>query len=108
MGKTSDRVKFFYDISRLTIAAHEHGIELLPHCFHRLQKQQDILYEDGKSDVKHSKHQDWLAMDFVIIKDGKAVWKMTADYEWLGKTWEKMGHTWGGNWSRTDAWHFEN
>jgi len=107
MSKTSDRVKFFYDISRLTLAAHKHNIDLLPHCFHRLQIQQDILYEDGKSKVKHSKHQDWLAIDFVIIKNGKAVWVIDLDYEWLGKTWENMGHTWGGNWSFRDGCHFE-
>lgn len=108
MSKTESRIKFFHDISRLVIAANANQINLLPHCFYRSQAQQDVLYEDGKSKTKHSKHQDWLAIDFVIIRQGKAVWVIDDDYKWLGLLWQKMGHTWGGNFSFRDGCHFEN
>lgn len=108
MGKTETRVKFFYDISRLTVTANAKGINLLPHCFKRSEKEQDVLYKNGKSKIKRSKHQDWLAIDFVVIKDGKAMWTINEDYEWLGSLWESMGHTWGGNWSFRDGCHFED
>ena len=108
MTKTQQRINFFHDISIMTIAAYARGIYLLPHCFYRTQKQQDILFGEGKSKTKHSKHQDWLAIDFVIIRDGKAIWVIDEDYKWLGALWEKMGHTWGGNFSFRDGCHFEN
>lgn len=109
MGRTETRIKFFRDIGRLVVASHAKGIDLLPHCFYRTQKEQDVLYADGKSRVKHSKHQDWLAIDFVVVKNNKAVWTINEDYEWVGELWESMGHTWGGKWPGfKDGCHFEN
>ncbi len=110
LNKTKKRIDFFYDFSKLVIKARDKkGIEVLPHCYHRTSAEQKNLYEDGKSRTKHSRHQDWLAIDIVIVRDGELIWDgKDPDYEWLGQEWRKLGHRWGGDW-RTfrDCVHFE-
>ncbi len=110
LGKTQKRIDFFHDFSKLIVKAQEKKrIAVLPHCYHRTAEQQRILFEDGKSRVEHSRHQDWLAIDIVIVRDGKLIWNARdPDYEWLGQEWRKMGHKWGGDFDRfKDAVHFE-
>lgn len=92
----------------MQLAKMRRGIEVLPTCYHRTQAEQDILFEDGKSLVHYSKHQDWLAIDIVIVRDGELIWRKDDDYEWLGSVWEGMGHIWGGRWtSLKDVYHFQ-
>lgn len=61
-------------ISRLSLFAQCKGLELLPICFKRSAAEQDKLRAQGKSKIKRSFHQDWLAMDFVIVKNGELCW----------------------------------
>jgi len=109
-SKTQRRINFFQDFCWLVwLAKVRRGIEVLPTCFKRTAAEQKVLYKDGKSKVTHSKHQDWLAIDIVIVRDGALVWTIDGDYEWLGSVWEGMGHTWGGNWSSfKDGCHFQD
>jgi len=109
-AKTERRIKFFLDFCWLvTLAKMRRGIELLPTCYHRTQAEQDVLYRDGKSQTKHSKHQDWLAIDATIVRNGQLIWEADSDYEWLGSIWEGMGHVWGGRWkSLKDVYHFQS
>jgi len=108
-SKTQRRINFFQDFCWLVqIAKMRRGIEVLPTCYHRSQAEQDILFNDGKSLVKVSKHQDWLAIDIVVVRDGELIWRIDDDYEWLGSVWEAMGHIWGGRWaSFKDGCHFQ-
>ena len=108
-SKTERRIKFFQDFCWLVMLAKvKKNIDLLPHCYHRTQAEQDLLFTDGKSQVKHSMHQDWLAIDVVVVRDGKLIWKIDTDYEWLGSVWEGMGHIWGGHWKTfKDGCHFQ-
>jgi len=108
MTPTDKRVRFFKDISYLIETLSNEGIELMPTCFYRTSDEQLTLYNQGKTKVLHSKHQDWLAMDFVLVKDGELIWRRTQEYERAGELWEKLGGTWGGRWeSLNDIYHFE-
>ena len=108
ISKTQRRIKFYEIISRLSLYAQYLGIKLLPTCFHRSAAEQMKLRAQGKSKVKRSFHQDWLAMDFVIVKDGALCWTRWKGYDALGEAWEKMGGVWGGRWTDPeDIYHFQ-
>jgi len=108
MAKTDDRVSFFQDICELIWHLKSEKIELMPTCFYRTREEQLTLYNQGKSKVLHSKHQDWLAIDFVLVRHGQLIWKDDAAYHRAGELWKGMGHTWGGDWeSLGDIYHFE-
>jgi len=107
LSRTQRRVKFIQDISALILIAEKIGIKVMPFCYHRTQKQQEILRKRGVSWVKRSKHQDWLAMDLVVLENGRPIWTQDFKYRVLGYIWEEMGHTWGGSWKKTDVFHFE-
>lgn len=57
--------------------------------------------------VKRSKHCDYLAVDLDLFDlNGKYLDK-TEDHLLLGLEWERMGHTWGGRFSKPDGNHYE-
>jgi hypothetical protein len=76
---------------------------------------QDLLVANGRSKVKVSKHNDRLAMDLLISKDGKEL--TDEEYRPIGEKWEAMGGIWGGRFGVQkekynekvgwDAGHFE-
>ncbi len=112
MNGTAARLNFIYLVSKLVIEARVNNIQIMPTAFHRTPEEVHKLFLEGKS--KHdgyrkiSKHQKWLAMDFVLIKDSRPVWERTPEYELLGRLWENMGGVWGGRWkSLNDIYHFE-
>jgi hypothetical protein len=108
MTKTEKRVKFLWDIGHLLDHASEVGIKLICFTFYRSPEDQAIQVVEGKSNLRHGAHQEWLAMDLCVIKDGQTVWGRCSEYEKLGKVWKDMGNTWGGSWkSLNDIYHFE-
>jgi hypothetical protein len=108
MAKTDDRVKFFQEISALIIQLESEHMEFMPTCFFRTQSEQAVLYAQGKSKTLNSKHTEWLAIDFVLIRYGKPIWGDCREYQKAGELWKSMGHTWGGDWdSLGDIYHFE-
>jgi len=108
MNSTAKRVKFFKEISDLIKSLSDEGIEFMPTCFFRTTDEQITLYNQGKTKVQHSKHQDWLAIDFVLVRNGKPFWERTHEYERAGELWEELGGVWGGRWeSLNDIYHFE-
>jgi len=108
MAKTDDRVKFFQDIGELIWHLKSEKIELMPTCFYRSPQEQEILYAQGKSKTLNSRHREWLAMDFVLIRHGLPIWNRDVAYDRAGELWKGMGHTWGGDWeSLGDIYHFE-
>ncbi len=108
MNNAEKRVKFFQLIAQLILDCKNSGIELMPTCYHRTIDEQIRLFKQGKSKTLKSKHLNWLAMDFVLIKNGEPVWSRTQEYEKAGEIWESLGGTWGGRWDKlNDIYHFE-
>ena len=86
-----------------------------PSCSHEASYQ-ELLVANGKSKVAFGKHQDRLAVDFIISRtDGEDM--HDADYRKLGEYWECLGGRWGGRFGLLledyaskigwDAGHFE-
>ena len=83
---------------------------------YRPKEMQEIYLKEGKTKVKHSKHQDRLAVDFNLFINGKYTPK-PEDYRPLGEYWETLGGRWGGrfgvpkkDWDKKNGWdsnHFE-
>jgi len=112
MTNTEKRIKFIQRFAGLTQYAKMFSLEFIVTSFHRSLDQQQRLYAAGKSKCdginKKSKHQDWLAIDICLIKDGECIWDRIAAYELLGARWKKLGGIWGGDWeSLNDIYHFQ-
>jgi len=112
MNFNQKRILFFRAIGELVRRAAGKGIELLPFAYYRSLEEELKNFQEGKSLIDPTKrptrHMVWLALDGVIIKDGKAVWDRIPEYEILGEIWESLGGRWGGRWpSLGDVFHFE-
>lgn len=76
---------------------------------------QELLFYNKKSKVTYSKHNDRLAVDLLIARDGKDL--IDEEYRPIGEKWESMGGRWGGRFGVKkeeyitkvgwDAGHFE-
>lgn len=118
-NSTQQRIDFLHKISLFILLASSEGIDLLCYYFHRTLIQQIKLYAQGRVKPgkkvtycdgvkKKSFHQIWRAMDFVIVKDGKLIWKYIPEYDILGNIWKGLGGTWGGDFSKfRDIYHFQ-
>ena len=92
------------------------GYELTEGEAWRPQMMQDYYLKTGKSEVKHSTHQDRLAEDFNLFINGVYVTDKEK-YRPLGEYWESIGGRWGGrfgvkkeNYDKEVGWdagHFE-
>lgn len=86
--------------------------------------EQDKLYQQGRTTpgkivtnarAGTSYHNYGLAIDIVLIKDGKALWDIKTDFDGDGKAdwievvqvFKNHGWEWGGNWKFTDYPHFQ-
>jgi len=108
MTKTMKRVKFFKDISLLITQLSNEGIEMMPFSFYRTKEEQMMRFKEGKSKTLHSKHCDWLAIDLVLVENGKLQWERNSKYERAGALARTLGLTWGGDWKDlNDIYHFE-
>lgn len=118
MTKTEARWAFLQAFSRLVQYAEAHHLPFIVTCFNRSPDEQRRLVAAGKSKVKHSQHQEWLAMDLALVNpDGELTWEHTFGdgYEALGLYWMQLSiHArWGGTFGRTpdeigwDPYHFE-
>lgn len=112
MTNTAKRIRFIRKFAALTQHARMFGLDFIVTDFYRTTDRQQELYAAGKSQCdginNKSKHQDWLAIDICLIKDGECVWERVTAYELLGKYWKKIGGIWGGDWeSLNDIYHFE-
>jgi len=112
MTKTERRIKFFEKFAELTEFAKQSNITFLVTCYWRSTERQQELYHDNKSKkdglVNKSAHQDWLAIDIVVVEDNILHWGRSDKYEALGAEWKSMGGLWGGDWaSLDDIYHFQ-
>jgi peptidoglycan L-alanyl-D-glutamate endopeptidase CwlK len=120
----------------------EKGIEVIPSNTTRTEAEQVAYYAQGRKGLKavnqlrayaglgpislkdnartvtwtlQSLHQYGVAVDFVIVKAGTAVFEIKADlnendipdYEECGKIAESVGFDWGGKFKRRDCVHLE-
>ncbi len=125
MNSTKLRIRFFLKIATLLLYAKFKHIDLMPTCFHRSEMEQLKMYAQGRTEPGKiitycdgfrnvSKHQKWRAFDFVVVVDGKLIWKHIKEYDKLGAFWKKLGGVWGGDFVSTtgrsldDCYHFED
>lgn len=55
---------------------------------------QELLFYNQKTKTTYSKHNDRLAQDLVIWKDGKQL--VGEEFRPIGEKWESLGGRWGG------------
>lgn len=114
-----NKFEFLYNIGLLIAFCKDKGIKVICFTFYRSPEQQAIEVEAGRSKVTHSKHQDWLAMDFALwddldadgnVDNNEIRWSDDPRYTQMGEYWESLGGTWGGRWKKSgfnDIYHFE-
>lgn len=80
----------------------------------RTAEEQAKLVASGQSWVKHSKHQDGLAIDicpyeiYAIAGADKLEWNADSPtFKTIGFIGESLGLVWGGRWTMHDMGHFE-
>ena len=86
----------------------------MPICFHRSDEDQLSRYRQGRllpgkivtyldGYNKRSKHQDWKAIDFVLVILGELIWVAHPKYDIAGKIWKRLGGRWGGDFLKPDG-----
>lgn len=71
MSLRSKQHIFLLNTAKLIFWLNENGYETTAGELYRTQEQQDIYYKNRLSKVKFSKHQERLAIDLNIFKNGK-------------------------------------
>jgi len=114
MSTVEQQNAFIKDAARLILEAQKFGLKVTAGELYRTQEQQDIYYRTGKSKLKHSLHQDRMAIDLNFFKrTTTGEMELTynkADIQKLGDWWETLSpqNKWGGNWSGfIDTPHFQ-
>lgn len=106
--------KFLLSVSELIRFCRDNNITVTGGELWRPQEMQDLYYQQGKSKVKHSKHQDRLAIDLNFFS-GKDILLTKEKLQFIGDYWESLDekNIWGGNFperyktSFVDCPHFE-
>ncbi|MBE9532013.1 MAG: M15 family metallopeptidase [Proteobacteria bacterium] len=103
-------------VTELVLFSYARGLELTLGEAYRTKEQQELHIKSGLSRVKHSRHQDRLAIDMNLFVDGAYV-RDKERYRVLGEKWEALGGRWGGRFGVApedfemrvgwDAGHFE-
>jgi hypothetical protein len=112
MTHVEQQNEFLKDVSKLILQAGESGLTISAGELFRTQEQQDLHYKSGKSKLKHSRHQDRMAIDlnfFVEVNGALALTYEKAKIQPLGDYWESLNplNEWGGNWNFQDTPHFQ-
>ena len=114
MSKVDQQAAFLQDAAKLIQKAPQFGLTITGGELFRTQEQQDLHFASGKSKLRHSLHQDRLAIDLNFFKKGSSgALELTynkADIQPLGDWWETLSpqNKWGGNWSGfIDTPHFQ-
>lgn len=111
MTKNDARILFLRAMAHLIAEAEKRGIRFLVYTFYRTAEEQAQKVQQRLSQVARSQHQDWLAIDILLLgANDEQIWKEHPDYATLGGIW-KAYHPlcrWGGDWaSLKDLGHFE-
>lgn len=95
MSLSQRQQTFSIMVANLILFALQEGMNLTFGEAYRTEEQQEIHRRNGASRVRHSKHQDRLAVDFNLFIDGEYVTDKEK-YRVLGEEWERDGGEWGG------------
>jgi hypothetical protein len=107
MTLSEKQIIFAANAGRLFAYAAAQGIPGKVGTWYRSTSEQLALFARGASQKKTGMHQLGLAVDYLIIRNGKLP-KDDPAYDELGVYWEILGGTWGGRWkSLHDRNHFE-
>ena len=109
MSLGKEQELFSRDLILLQVYIINSGYEIRQGEGLRTEEQQAIHISTGKSKVKRSRHQDKLAKDYFLFKDGQWIQdKQTLQH--IFDFWERLNpqNRAGGNWSSFyDPYHFE-
>lgn len=97
-------------VIRMIYKCKKQGIDLIVVETYRTPGRQDSLKRRKRSMLSggYSKHQHFIAIDIVPIKNGKAIWYNKRLWNQIGKIGEAEGLLWGGRWVKLkDNGHFE-
>lgn len=103
------QTEFMWDLIKLLTYIKNCGYDVTGGELLRTCEMQEIYLKTGKSKVKHSRHQDKLAIDLNIFINGKLVY-VKKELQHIGDFWEGLNskNKWGGNYkSFIDTPHFE-
>lgn len=114
MSMNREQGEFLKDAAKLILAAESFGLMVTGGELYRTQEQQDLYLASGKSQRRHSYHQDRMAIDLNFFKeneDGDLLLTYNkSDIQELGDYWESLNelNKWGGNWNGfVDTPHFQ-
>lgn len=111
MTKADARILMLRAMAHLITEAHKAGVRFIVYTFYRTQKEQDQKVAERRSQVAFSQHQDWLAIDIVLLDEkDTAIWNDHPSYHLLGEIWKSYHPLcrWGGDWKTLkDFGHFE-
>ena len=94
MSLSDKQAEFLINFSELIHWCNVNGYKVTGGELFRTQDQQDIYLSQKKTTIKHSKHQDKLAIDLNLIINGRLA--TPEEYRPLGEYWEFLGGRWGG------------
>ena len=99
-------------VAKLVAFANGRGLRVKVQEWNRLLETQLRYVQEKKAKTTDSRHLDLLAVDLVIIKDGRALnTGAPADneeYRPLGEYWESLGGRWGGRFVDKGEFKFKN
>lgn len=100
--------RFAYWVAMLILKAIEMGYQVTLGEAWRPQEMADFYASKNKG-IKNSLHQDRLAIDLNLFKDGKYLGS-TEDHRPLGEWWESLGeeHAWGGRFGDGNHYSFKH
>lgn len=89
---------FLRDVAKLILFIEWSGDKVTGSELWRPNEMQEIYLKNGKTTVKHSNHQDKLAIDLNIFVNGHLTYKIHALQKY-GNFWENLNvkNKWGGN-----------
>jgi len=109
MSLADEQAAFLLDACKLIGFATSKGWTVTGGELFRTQAQQEIYFQQGKTQTMNSNHLRRLAIDLNFLKNGQPVWDK-AQLADVGAYWESLHpkNRWGGNFKTLpDVPHFE-
>ncbi len=109
MSLSKAQWEFLKDVAKLITYAQEQELMLTGGELWRSDAQHALNLKEGKSQAKHSDHQDRLAIDFNLFVAGEIQWSKNEHWEKLGSFWKSLhsSNEWGGDYKTLhDPYHF--
>lgn len=105
------RWRLFWGLGHLIAFAYRERINFIPYSIYRSLEEQKKRYDEGASDVLEGPHQDWRALDGMVLDDNwEPDWENIEAYKKLGACWKSLGpeFIWGGDFTLRNGIHDYN